>query len=164
MKSSPGVCVWKRLTPGLLSGRGRSAEEYVRASADHADVMSQHPPHLLLSSLWRFAQIVEDDMGPEAGKLVRRAATTDRLPEMVGQPGSARADAPKASPGTNAKVLLPALTQLASGLGTQHDLVKELLAAVQVGPLLVLAFAKRPAYAFNCAVQCPGPMVPLLQL
>ena len=83
-------------------------------------------------------------MGPEAGKPVRRAATTDRLPELVGQPGSARADAPKASPGTTAKVLLPALRELASGLGTQHDLVKEMLAAVQVGPLVALAFAQRP--------------------
>ena len=75
-------------------------------------------------------------MGPEAGKLVRRSATTDRIPEVTGQPGSARADAPKASPGTNAKVLLPVLKEMASGLGTQHDLVKEMVAAIQVCPLM----------------------------
>ena len=71
-------------------------------------------------------------MGPEAGKPVRRAATTDRLPEMIGQPGSARADVAKASPATAAKVLLPVFKELASGLGTQHDLVKEMVAAIQV--------------------------------
>ncbi len=81
-------------------------------------------------------------MGPEAGKLVRRSATTDRIPEMAGQPGSARAEAPKASPGTNAKVLLPALKELASGLGSQHDLVKEMVAAIQVGPIIAYATAQ----------------------
>ncbi|CAL5219491.1 g1332 [Coccomyxa viridis] len=76
-------------------------------------------------------KIVEDDMGPEAGKLVRRSATTDRIPEVAGQPGGARADALKASPGANARVLLGALGQLACGLGTQHDLVKEMVNAIQ---------------------------------
>ena len=82
------------------------------------------------------AQIVEDDMGPEAGKPVRRSATADRLPEALGQPGvSGRAEAPpKSVTATAAKVLMPALKELASGLGTQHELVKEMLAAVQVSP------------------------------
>ena len=71
-------------------------------------------------------------MGPEAGKMVRRAATSDRLPELAGQPSSARLDTHKPSPGTAAKVLLPALKELASGLGSQHELVKEMLAAIQV--------------------------------
>ena len=85
-------------------------------------------------------QIVEDDMGPEAGKLVRRSATTDRIPEVAGQPGGARADALKASPGANARVLLGALGQLASGLGTQHDLVKEMVNAIQVRPFVAHAY------------------------
>ena len=74
-------------------------------------------------------------MGPEAGKPVRRSATADRLPEALGQPGvSGRAEAPpKSATATAAKVLMPALRELASGLGTQHELVKEMLAAVQVG-------------------------------
>ncbi|CAK0760674.1 hypothetical protein CVIRNUC_002790 [Coccomyxa viridis] len=78
-------------------------------------------------------KIVEDDMGPEAGKPVRRSATADRLPEALGQPGvSGRAEAPpKSVTATAAKVLMPALKELASSLGTQHELVKEMLAAVQ---------------------------------
>ena len=75
-------------------------------------------------------------MGPEAGKPVRRSATADRLPEALGQPGvSGRAEAPpKSVTATAAKVLMPALKELASSLGTQHELVKEMLAAVQVSP------------------------------
>lgn len=80
-------------------------------------------------------------MGPEAGKLVRRSATTDRIPELATQPGSARLDALKPSPGTAAKVLLPALKELASGLGVQHDLVKEMVAAIQVGSPLAYVSA-----------------------
>lgn len=72
-------------------------------------------------------------MGPEAGKPIRRSTTSDRIPDVGLQPGiSARADAPKSATTTAARVLLPALKELASGLGTQHELVKEMMAAVQV--------------------------------
>lgn len=71
-------------------------------------------------------------MGPESGKPIRRSATTDRIPEAGGPPGTSAREAPKSVTATAAKVLLPALKELASGLGTQHELVKEMLAAVQV--------------------------------
>ena len=80
-------------------------------------------------------------MGPEAGKPSRRSTTQDRVPEAVGQPGvSGRAEAPpKSAIATAAKVLMPALKELATGLGTQHELVKEMLAAIQVTHLSTLA-------------------------
>ena len=73
-------------------------------------------------------------MGPEAGKPSRRSTTADRVPEAAGQPGvSGRSEAPpKSAAATAAKVLMPALKELATGLGTQHELVKEMLAAIQV--------------------------------
>ena len=89
-------------------------------------------------------------MGLEAGKPVRRSATADRLPEAVGQPGvSGRSEAPpKSATATAAKVLMPALKELASSLGTQHELVKEMLAAVQVSlpPALGACNALRTAF------------------
>ena len=78
-----------------------------------------------------------------ASWLVRRSATTDRIPELAGQPGSARSDAPKPSPGTPAKTLLPALKELAMGMGAQHDLVKEMVAAIQVSSASAHASASR---------------------
>ena len=87
-------------------------------------------------------------MGPEAGKPIRRSATSDRIPETMGQQGvSGRNEPPKSATATAAKVLLPALKELASGLGTQHELVKEMVAAVQVCRT-VAPYVHSPGYVF----------------
>ena len=89
-------------------------------------------------------------MGPEAGKPIRRSTTSDRIPEAAGQQGvSGRSELPKSATATAAKVLLPALKELASGLGTQHELIKEMVAAVQVCRYVAL-YVHSPGYIFLC--------------
>lgn len=111
-------------------------------------------PHLHLMAVCdgsvRWAQIVEDDISAEAGKAARRTVTSDKVAEGRG-PGSGVSDGGKGpiNP-TAAKILLPALKELMQGMGTQYDLLKEVVAAVQAMPHLSLSNLER-----FCAARLP---------
>lgn len=84
------------------------------------------------------AQIVEDDITAQEAKAARRTATSDKVAEGRA-PGAQGAEGGKPINPTAVKILLPALKELMQGMGTQYDLLKEVVAAVQVCPLQVLA-------------------------
>ena len=81
-------------------------------------------------------QIVEDDITAQEAKAARRTATSDKVAEGRA-PGAPGAEGGKPINPTAVKILLPALKELMQGMGTQYDLLKEVVAAVQVcSPLL----------------------------
>jgi hypothetical protein len=73
------------------------------------------------------AQIVEEDISGDA-KAARRTVTSDK----VAVPGTSGIDASKAVTPTAARILLPALKEVVQGLASQYELMKEVVAAVQV--------------------------------
>lgn len=78
-------------------------------------------------------QIVEEDMGAEGAKVARRTGTSDKVAEGRA-PSGQLGDGSKPIPATAVKILLPALKELLQGMGTQYDLLKEVVAAVQARP------------------------------
>ena len=78
-------------------------------------------------------QIVEDDITADGTKVARRTGTSDKVAEGRA-PGAQGGEGGKAIPATAVKILLPALKELLQGMGTQYDLLKEVVAAVQVRP------------------------------
>ena len=74
-------------------------------------------------------QIVEDDFGGAPARVGRSASTTNVGSDA--RPGSSAGAAEGGRLAVSAAALLPALKEVASGLGTQYDLMKELVHAVQ---------------------------------
>ncbi|BDA42758.1 probable serine/threonine-protein kinase OSR1 at N-terminal half [Coccomyxa sp. Obi] len=75
-------------------------------------------------------KIVEDDITAQEAKAARRTATSDKVAEGRA-PGMQGGEGGKPINPTAAKILLPALKELMQGMGTQYDLLKEVVAAVQ---------------------------------
>ena len=71
---------------------------------------------------------MEDDFGDSKARVGRSASTTN---VGDGRPSGSAGAADAARPGASAAALLPALKEVASGLGAQYDLMKELVHAVQ---------------------------------
>lgn len=84
-------------------------------------------------------QIVEDDITAQEAKAARRTATSDKVAEGRA-PGAQGAEGGKPINPTAVKILLPALKELMQGMGTQYDLLKEVVAAVQVCSLELSLF------------------------
>lgn len=76
---------------------------------------------------------MEDDITADGAKVARRTATSDKVAEGRA-PGAQGSEGGKAIPATAVKILLPALKELLQGMGTQYDLLKEVVAAVQARP------------------------------
>lgn len=72
-------------------------------------------------------------MGAEGAKVARRTGTSDKVAEGRA-PSGQLGDGSKPIPATAVKILLPALKELLQGMGTQYDLLKEVVAAVQARP------------------------------
>lgn len=79
---------------------------------------------------------MEDDISAEA-RAARRTVTSDKVAEGRA-PGTSQADPGKAVTPTAARILLPALKEVVQGLATQYELMKEVVAAVQVWATIAL--------------------------
>ncbi|KAK9909926.1 hypothetical protein WJX75_009604 [Coccomyxa subellipsoidea] len=118
------------LKPGTPEPRGSTtsldgSEAGSRAASESGEVAASKEAH----KKGRF-KIVEDDITADGAKAARRTATSDKVAEGRA-PGAQGSDGGKAIPATAVKILLPALKELLQGMGTQYDLLKEVVAAVQ---------------------------------
>lgn len=77
-------------------------------------------------------QIVEDDLLSESGKSMRRSTTSDKVAEGGPRPGAGGGEGAKSGNPAAARMLLPALKEVVAGLASQYELMKEVVAAVQV--------------------------------
>ena len=120
-------CLATRAGGGRRPGRGAGL-----SLTQHGRGSGRAPRRLLRARMTAAAaaraQIVEDDFGDSKARVGRSTSATN---VGDGRPGSSAGGGEASRPGASAAALLLALKEVASGLGAQYDLMKELVHAVQ---------------------------------